>query len=69
MNIGADQLFTGGVLIAKRNSHRYGRDPTQWLGGELGGIRRWQGWSAAAPWRGSCMLAAEQYGRGEHTAR
>jgi hypothetical protein len=34
MNIGADQVFIDGVLIAKHRSRRYGRDPMQWLGGE-----------------------------------
>jgi hypothetical protein len=40
MNIGADQVFIDGVLIAKYRSRRYGRDQTQRLGGELGDIRR-----------------------------
>jgi hypothetical protein len=38
MNIGVDQVFALGVLIAKHGSRRYGRDQTQWLGAELGDL-------------------------------
>jgi hypothetical protein len=44
MNIGDDQVFTGGVPIAKPRTRRYGREQLQWLGGELGesqGSRSW----------------------------